>query len=203
MKINITSNLLTKLNVLSSEYNIEVGGYLIGEIRAGEIYLQDILIPNQLITGVQVHIRPIDQIDLLKRYGDKCKKVIGKFHSHHSMGVFWSPTDDNDIKEIMEYKDFYVFMVGSLGHYSIKVCVRRPFKYEINDAKLYLKTVDLDIMRKQVNKLIERNTNSSINNFRGISDKEAANNSERFSNTNNYNDDDDEYEEEPGEEEEE
>ena len=166
MKINITSNLLTKLNVLSSEYSIEVGGYLTGEIRDGEIYLQDIIIPNQLISGVSVNIRPQDQVDLLRRYGDKCKKIIGKWHSHHNMGAFWSSIDANDIREIMEYKDLYVFMVSSLGNHLIKVCIKKPFKYEINDVKLFPKTVDLDIMRQQVDKLISQNTNSPIRNFK-------------------------------------
>ena len=84
IRINITAELKTKLDILTSEYDTEIGGYLVGETRDGEIYLSDILIPSQQVSSVHVDISPKDQIDLLKRYKDKCKHVIGHFHSHHN-----------------------------------------------------------------------------------------------------------------------
>ena len=76
MKINITSELKSKLDILSSEYSYEIGGYLIGEIKNGEIYLDGILIPNQKISKGSVEISGMNQVELLKKYGiKKCKRI--------------------------------------------------------------------------------------------------------------------------------
>ena len=158
LKINITSELLTKLNIISSEYHIELGGYLTGEIRDGCIYLKDILIPNQTISGVSVQLTPKDQIDLLKKYGpDKCKQIIGHYHSHHTMGCFWSGTDRDNMRNIMTYKDFFVFIVGSRGNNLIKVCQTKPFPYEYNKIILNVKTVGIELMRKRVKEILDEN----------------------------------------------
>lgn len=154
MKVHMSANLYTKLQVLSTEYDIEIGGYLIGAVRNGVIYLNDLLIPSQNINSVRVEINPMHQIELLKKYGDKCKKVLGHWHSHHSMGCFWSPQDDTNMSNIMEYKDFFVFIVSSKGQNLIKVCVKKPFKFEFNNVESYLQTINLDNLREHVKEVI-------------------------------------------------
>lgn len=158
MKINITAALLSKLNVLSSEYNIEVGGYLTGEAKNGEIYLDDLLIPDQTISTVSVNITSRDQVNLLKKYGKKCRRIIGHWHSHHSMGCFWSTTDERDMANVIESKDLYLFMVSSLGNHKIRLYMKRPLDLQFDDVKLHVKTVMLDQLRLRVNKLIKGNS---------------------------------------------
>ena len=77
IKINIAPVLLAKLNVLSSEYSVEVGGYLTGEVKHNEIYLKDLLIPNQQISSGSVHISPNDQVALRNKLGNRVKDIIG------------------------------------------------------------------------------------------------------------------------------
>ncbi len=157
IKINITPVLLSKLNMLSSEYNIEIGGYLIGEIVHNEIYLKDILIPSQRINSVSVNINGNDQIELRKKYGDKVKEIIGHWHSHHNMGCFWSSTDTNNMKNIMSFKKFFVFVVSSNGDHLIKISQKEPFRYDFNDCEFFIKNLKIDMLRKQIDTLIVKN----------------------------------------------
>jgi proteasome lid subunit RPN8/RPN11 len=171
--LHITAELKTKLDIISSNYNIEVGYYFIGEVRNGEIFLQDILIPNQQITTVSVEINPKDQIDLLKRYGDKVKKIIGHGHSHWNLGCFWSSTDINNMNQIMTYKDFFVFIVSSKGNHLIKVIQKKPYALTIDDAQLNIKTVSIDLMKKFVDNLVKQNTGKHIQTDYFVGDKKA------------------------------
>lgn len=155
--VNITAELKTKLDILCSEYSYEIGGYLTGETRNGELFLTDILIPSQVVSSAHVEIRPQDQIDLLKRYKDKCKKIIGHFHSHHSMGAFWSGQDESNMENIMKYKKFFVFIVGSNKNYKVRVAIRDPVKHNFDDVLLRIKTVQIEIMRNLVKYIFGQN----------------------------------------------
>lgn len=164
MRVNITAALMSKLNVLSSEYNIEVGGYLTGETKNGELYLDDLLIPNQRITTGSVEINTNDQVELFRRYGSRCKRIVGHWHSHHSMGCFWSGVDRNNMSNIMEYKDLFVFIVSSLGNHKVKICMKNPLNIEFDDCDLYLRTVMLDQLRTRMKTLMGENRPRSYHN---------------------------------------
>jgi proteasome lid subunit RPN8/RPN11 len=159
MKVNITAALMSKLNVMSSEYNIEIAGYLTGEIKDGEVFLDDILIPSQRISTASVEINPTHQIELLRKYGAKCKKILGHWHSHHSMGCFWSGQDLSNMTNIMSYKNVYVFIVSSQGNHLVKVCMKNPLKAEWDNCNLYLRTVMLDQLRLKINQLVNNSDN--------------------------------------------
>ena len=159
MKVNITAELKEKLNILSTEYAVELSGFLLGDIRDKEIYLYDIIIPNQTITSSTFEISPAQQIEMLKKYGrKKCKKIIGVWHSHCSMGCFWSAIDLDNIRNMMINRDLFVFIVSSKGEHLIKVCIRSPIDYDIDEANLYTKTTRLDLLRKRVCNIIDNNT---------------------------------------------
>lgn len=153
MKINITSELKAKLDILTTDYNCEIGGYLTGYTKSGEIFLDGLLIPPQSVSVGSVKITPQDQIALLKKYGDKCKRIIGHFHSHHGMGAFWSGQDESDMASTMEFKPWFVFIVGSRGNYKIRICLKNPVTYNIENVDFYVKTFMIDLMRKTVEKI--------------------------------------------------
>lgn len=159
MKIHIYPSLLVKLDLLSSEYNIEIGGYLTGEVKEGEIILEDLLIPSQSISAVSVEISPKHQIELLRKYGsEKCKKILGHWHSHHKMGTFWSGTDRNNMENIMDYKPLFLFVVSSNKKHLVRVCLRNPIRLDIEEVELNIKSLSIDILKNQVNKLISSQT---------------------------------------------
>lgn len=171
MKINITSALISKLNILSSEYNVEVGGYLTGEIRKGEIYLDGLLIPNQLISSVTVSIHTNNQVELFRKYGKKCKRIIGHWHSHHSMGCGWSQVDERNMSNIMEYHDLFIFIVSSMGNHKVKMCMKKPFTLEIDDCDLHLRTVMIDQLRTQMQKLMNNKADTTEKQMQNLAEK--------------------------------
>lgn len=154
-KIIITPLLMNKLDILSSEYNQEIGGYITGEVKEGVIYMDDILIPTQVVTGGSVDINPGDQVGLYKKFGKKCQKILGHMHTHPgSLGCFWSDRDLVTMKDIMTYKKFYIFIVGSNKKYLIKICTKLPFKAEFDNYDLYIKSTRLDSVRNWIRQII-------------------------------------------------
>lgn len=158
LTIHITPTLLTKLNVLSSEYTIEVGGYLTGEIKDNTIFLRDLLIPDQNISSGSVKITGEDQVKLRQKFGDKVKEILGHWHSHHSMGCFWSDTDENDMKNTMSFRKLFVWVVSSNGNHLIRVSQKEPFSIDINDCEFYVKNLTIDLLRKRMDNLVIKNT---------------------------------------------
>jgi len=158
LTIHITPTLLTKLNVLSSEYTIEVGGYLTGEIKDNHIFLKDLLIPDQRISLSTVKITGEDQVKLRQKFGDKVKEILGHWHSHASMGCFWSNVDETDMKNTMSFRKFFVWVVSSNGNHLIRVSQRKPFSIDINDCEFYVKNLTIDLLRKRMDNLVIKNT---------------------------------------------
>ena len=162
MKINILPSLINQMNVISSEYDIEIAGYITGEIKNGEIFLQELLIPKQITNSVRNMITSEHQVNLLKKYGKKCQKIIGHWHSHHNMGVFWSEQDIELQNNTMERKKLFVFVVSSLGKHLITIRMKDPLKLEIDNAQFHIKNRRLDELRNKVNRIIKNNRDFDI-----------------------------------------
>lgn len=161
IKIFITPTLLSKLDILSSDYSIEIGGYLIGEIKNKSVYLKDILFPTQAISLTHVDISPTDQLELRSKYGvEKVKQIIGHWHSHHSMGAFFSGTDNTQHQNGMQYRDFFVYIVSSQGRHKAKVCISNPICVEIESCQLVVWSKTLEMMKNRVNRIIKEQQSS-------------------------------------------
>lgn len=156
MKVNVSGKLMHKMNILSSEFNIEVGGYLIGSVVNGELYLDDVLIPRQRIGSTSDVISPEHQIALRREHGDKVKNIVGHWHSHHHMGAFWSPTDLALHNGIMQYRDYFVFVVSSQGNHLVKVCVKKPLIIEQDRVAMHMP--EFDVVRASMKDLIANNS---------------------------------------------
>jgi len=161
VKIFITPTLLSTLNVLSSEYHIEVGGYLVGEVKDGSIYLRELLIPNQVVSEAHVNISPQSQILLRQKYPKKFSQIIGHWHSHHHMGAFWSGQDVSNMKEGMLNKNFFVYIVSSKGQHLIKVCQKTPINYEFDDCDLIVRSKSINRVMLHVERIMEERHDNS------------------------------------------
>lgn len=153
MKVNITALLMSKMDYIAKNYNVEFGGYLIGEIKDGEIHLQDLLIPNQTVSATSVDISPEAQMDLRRRYKDKVFKILGHFHSHHSMSAFFSATDEENMRNIMLKKKLFVFIVSSDKGHLVRISMRDPLNIDFNDCELYINTIEFNNLRKRLEEI--------------------------------------------------
>ena len=161
MKIKIYPSLLNKIDLLSNDYDIEVGGYLTGEIRDGVIVLKDLLIPEQMISIGSVEINSSGQVELFRKYGSKkCREIIGHWHSHHRLGCFWSGLDKVNMNNIMGYKDLYVFVVSSRKNHLIKICIKKPINAEFENVDYELQSFTLELLKKKVDNIIKKNERS-------------------------------------------
>ena len=140
-KLTIKEEVLKKMEVITSEYHNELAGLLFGTISKDEININDIIFPPQVVGAGSVDI---DEKDILKIRKDNpnWKNFIGLWHSHRSMGTFWSggEGDESHIKFLSNGKDISVFIVSSFKdnkyEHKTKVEIKTPLEITFDDIPL-------------------------------------------------------------------
>jgi proteasome lid subunit RPN8/RPN11 len=139
MKINFNLNVIMKerfkkiIDYFSINYEKEIAGFIVGEIKENDVILKGLLFPSQSVSVGSVEFKPAS---LRKQKGDECLNIIGQFHSHNSMGCFWSSTDEDEtIKPFMKTHDLGVFIVSSKGKDLIRIDLKKPIDISIDDIK--------------------------------------------------------------------
>jgi len=153
-----------KLDFLCTDYSeSEIGGFLTGDETIDKdgnvtILIDDLLIPYQEAGTADVDVDGIEgQLKLRQEYGDRCSKIIGHYHSHHSMGAFFSSTDKDMMKQYSANKRFCIFIVSSEGDHLIRLVLKNkpyemsmenvPYKVEIDSS---IKSELLEEIQKKV-----------------------------------------------------
>jgi hypothetical protein len=177
--IVLSQDLKTKIDYLSTTFEPEVAGWLVGEVKADYIYLDDILIPKQEVSGGSVDINPSAGVELVKEFKDKCKNILGHWHSHCPNGhLFWSGTDETNISQIIEPRKFFIFIVSAGGKDLVRLESKKPFRISLdNMSYTILRPGFEDIKKKLDEEHKAKVTEKTYNNF---------NNYVRTSNTNLY-----------------
>ena len=134
-KIEIDKRVDEIINWFANNYEQEISGWLVGGFEKDTIRITEILFPYQEVGGASVDTDAKALIKLRKEYGDKCLKIIGHFHSHNTMGNFWSGTDDEFISQYMEQRDKAIFLVSSKknGH-RLRLEVRNPISFTMDEC---------------------------------------------------------------------
>lgn len=134
LDVVMKSTFKDKIDWFTNNYDKEIGGFILGSIGE-EIVMEDLLIPEQEADSATIDISGKQQILMVKEYGKEvCQRIIGEWHSHHSMSGFWSSDDEGLIKDWAEPRDISVFIVSSRkdGH-RVRVEVRKPFKMSLDN----------------------------------------------------------------------
>ena len=140
IKVKIEEKLLRKLEVIVSDFHLEVSGFLIGSFKDNNIILNDIIFPKQEVSGASVDIKPEDVLPL--RNDKRWKDVIGLWHSHCNMQTFWSggEGDESHIKFLSQAKNVTVFIVSSFNqdkyNHLVRVEIQKPIKISIDEIPL-------------------------------------------------------------------
>lgn len=124
-----------KLDWLSTEYKNEIGGWITGKIAQDNIVLDDLLIPYQEVGGAHINMTGKQIAKLRKEYGKECEKIIAEWHSHNSMGSFWSSVDEHLIKQLMGPRNIFLFIVSSKGDHKIRLEMRKPFHISVDNME--------------------------------------------------------------------
>jgi proteasome lid subunit RPN8/RPN11 len=128
LKIVMHRKARDKIDWLSINYDKEIGAFILGKVDKGIIRIEDILIPTQEADAGSVDITGKNLVKLKMEHPEECERIIGEWHSHHSMGHFYSSTDNEDfIGKWMAPRKIGVFIVSSKGKHNIRVELREPF----------------------------------------------------------------------------
>lgn len=157
--VSITKELHNKLRALVSGIDTEVAGFLVGDVENTELILKDIIIPDQEASGADVEFKEDDLLKLRTSLSDDdWKRIVGHFHSHVRMGVFWSGTDETMIAQMSKTRKRTVFIVGSIKENNFetltRVVLNDPFRLDMD--KVELKIVGDDQEKEFVAKAKEK-----------------------------------------------
>ena len=129
---------LGKIITLLNKYpNLEWGAYLVGEEKGDECIVEDIILMKQEVTGTTVEFVEED-------FPEKC---IGWLHSHNTMNVFLSGTDE---ATAMQYK--ITLVVNNKLEFECKI------KQELPCGRIALCSADVKVAGVEVDtsKIIEK-----------------------------------------------
>lgn len=146
-----------KIDWISTHYDKEVNGFITGIIEDGKIIMEDLLIPIQESGSSSAEVTGANQVKLRKEYKDECKKIIGEWHSHHSLGCFWSGDDEKVINDFAQPRETTIFIVSSKGRHLVRVEMRNPFKFSIDNLSYEVEAKDSKIgklMTKEIEKKV-------------------------------------------------
>lgn len=154
----------------TKNWDKEIAGYILGRIKNGIIFVEDIIFPEQEVGCASVDMDGKVLIKLRKEYGSKCNRILGEWHSHCKMGKSWSTTDEEEmINPWADVRDVSVFIVSNDDGHNVRVELRKPFWVSIDeldycvvgDNKIgdFCEEVIKDKIKKEEEKDLEITTN--------------------------------------------
>ena len=147
------------------QFKAEIGGQcVVIEDKDGDFWLTEPVIMKQEVSGANCELDEtalaIHYSKMAGKYGDKVRHCW--WHSHHTMGAFWSGTDTSTIKENVT-EDFSVSLVVNLAEeYKLRVQMFYPIEAEF-DVKLNIHHQDVktsDKIDKEVKDNCEKETSA-------------------------------------------
>ena len=115
------------------EWKTEIGGMAIVYKDKDDDYIieEPVILKQEVTAGNTV----LDQEALALYYVNTAMKHKDKrdlqflwWHSHHTMGAFWSGTDTSTISEMSGSKSSFSLVVNLRGEYKLRVCVWDPLE---------------------------------------------------------------------------
>ena len=137
----------------------EIGGQMVVVVDdEGDFILENPVILKQEVSAgnceMEAEALAVHYSKMAGKYGDDVRHCW--WHSHHTMGAFWSGTDNSTILE-NESKDFTISLVVNLKQeYKLRVQFFYPFKHEENVTLNFLEELDAkrnDKLDKEVEEL--------------------------------------------------
>lgn len=113
MLINLSQLSMLKLLALSkASGSDEIGGIMIGYVDSDQIIVTDITVPKQEVTAASISFDDTSMNDQISElfFAESDLYLVGWWHTHGDMKVFWSSTDQNDginkfLKPLIENKN--------------------------------------------------------------------------------------------------
>jgi len=153
------------------EHNSEIGGMMVVvKDDEGDWSVQDPVIMKQRITAGNTHL---DKKELAKYYTKtaiKHKDHEFRFcwwHSHHTMGAFWSGTDTNTIDEYSDGDFSFALVVNLKEEYKFRVSVWKPIESH-EDVELTILNNERKVNKSIINEVNKLCSKDSYAKSKGI-----------------------------------
>ena len=133
------------------KYKSEIGGMAVCIELEDKWIIQDPVILKQEISGGNCELDKTALAKYYTEYGMKYKNTNYRFlwwHSHHTMGAFWSSTDLEAIDEFKEGDLSFALVVNLKREYVMRVSVWKPVEIH--------KDVTLEVVNNSVDESIEK-----------------------------------------------
>ena len=158
------------INYAASAYNqfkSEIGGMMVAiEDESGDWELKDPVIMKQRITPSNTHLDKEELAAYYTKAAMKYKKYNFRFcwwHSHHTMGAFWSGTDTDTIDEFSDGDFSFALVVNLKEEYKFRVSIWKPLEAH-KDVELNILTIEKTVPKsidKEVEALCEKEAYTS------------------------------------------
>ena len=133
------------------QFKAEIGGMMVViKDQDGDWELKDPVIMKQEVTAGNTHLDK----DELAKYYTKAAMKYAKYefrfcwwHSHHTMGAFWSGTDTNTIDEFSDGDFSFALVVNLKEEYKFRVSVWKPIEAH-EDVELNILTKEKKVPKK-------------------------------------------------------
>jgi len=129
-----------------------------------EVHLEKLFVPNQESTSSTTDADPDQLIDELDEAGEGAELEHWNMwiHSHHTMGAFWSGTDDEQMRAFDKGGKHFFHMVMSSGAKKRLACFTqyKPFHVRLNDVSIEVseenENPELTELSRQLDELLEK-----------------------------------------------
>lgn len=170
IKIVIKHEAHKKLSAYIKNVGNEVGG--LGQVtRDGNtITVENVYLIHQKVTGVSTDLSPEG---LATFYSERIKEdgngAMGKlklwWHSHYTMGVFWSGTDDATIESFDQETDIDNWMLSIVGNQKgeikARIDVYKPFRFTKDNLDVEFEQEELTEFDEEIKREISEKVDQS------------------------------------------
>jgi proteasome lid subunit RPN8/RPN11 len=150
-KIVMSRKFKDTIDWMSSNYDKEIGGFIIGSVDGDKLLLDDLIFPEQEADkgGIDFSTQQIAQ--LMHDYPEECNRIMGEWHSHNTMGCFWSGVDEGLINDFSEHRKLTVYIVSSKCRHLIRVEYRDAYlKFTFDKLGFCIANPDIENEMKQI-----------------------------------------------------
>jgi len=162
-KIRIAEKPMQIIKWFTKNFEKEVGALGIGEMKDGELIVERLVFPQQIVNGVHVHFKPEDWAPIIKELSvEDIGKIVFYWHKHPGSASA-SQGDEDDTFDVFMPADtdrpFFGFLQTATKHsggmeYEARIEMRTPIFASITDVEIV--TDEDDSIEEECQKIIEK-----------------------------------------------
>lgn len=168
--VKISKRAFLKIKYMTEEMGKDEA---VGIIIAENLRVKDILIFEQNVSSTGCDLETSEFGDFLEKvaeeHPEKMSQIKGTWHSHNTMGCFWSHIDEDNIEHLLSNGDSIISIVSSLEPLNllVRVDINTPFGTVTLNGVNYEIELEDEELKEEVKENIEEKINRSVMTVKG------------------------------------